>query len=157
MTLHDKQRFKQAFNRLAVAVRLPAEQADTAMQKVYWDGLEPFPIDAVESAATSIAKAAVWFPKLAEWRDAAGAAQNVQAMARALPSVGREWHAECATCHDTGWEPLSCAGTRQCGREKTHQEHQYAVACACRPTNHTYQRRMAEQRERVRGRSRAES
>lgn len=155
MTLHDRVRFKQAFNRLAVAVRLPADQADAAMQKVYWDGLEPYPIEAVESAADSLAKNAVWFPKLAEWRDVAGAAQSQHAISRALPSATRGWMSECGTCDDTGWEALTCAGSRQCGREKEHSGHSYAVPCACRPTNHTYQRRLAEQRERARGRKHA--
>lgn len=152
MTIQDRVRFKQAFNRLAVAVRLPADQADAAMQKVYHDGLEVYPIEAVEAAADSLAKNAVWFPKLAEWRDEAEKAQNSQAIRRALPSTVREWHSECATCDDTGWEPLECAGTRQCGRDKEHQAHSYVVPCACRANNHTYQRRRAEQRERARGR-----
>lgn len=156
MTIQDRFRFKQAFNRLAVAVRLPADQADAAMQKVYHDGLETFPIEAVEAAADSLAKSAAWFPKLAEWREEAKKAQNTQAIARALPSsANRVWQAECQTCDDTGWEPLECSGSRQCGREKEHQAHSYVVPCACRQSNHTYQRRRAEQRERARGRQAA--
>jgi hypothetical protein len=151
VTIQDKARFKQAFNRLAVAVRLPAEQADASMQRVYWDGLETLPIESVEDAAAAIAAQAVWFPKLAEWKDAAEKASNARVLKFALPDPGRGWHSECGTCDDTGWESLTCAGGRQCGRTKEHAEHSYVVPCACRPTNHTYQRKRAEERERARG------
>ena len=155
MTVHDRARFKQAFNRLAVAVRLPADQADVAMQRVYWDGLETVPIEAIEAAAESLSRQAVWFPKLAEWLDAAVKAQNAQAISRALPAATRGWDSECQTCDDTGWEPLTCVGGRQCGRDREHGAHTYVVACACRETNHTYQRRRAEDRQRVQGKGEA--
>lgn len=157
MTIHEKSRFKQAFNRLAVAVRLPADQTDDDMQKIFWQGLEAFPIEAVEAGAEHLALTAQWFPKLAEWRDAASSAQNAQAIARALPPADRVWHSECATCDDTGFEILECNGTtlRACGRMKDHAPHAFAVPCACRPTNHTYQRKLAEARQRARGKDEA--
>lgn len=152
MTVADRTRFKQAFNRLAVAVRLPADQVDAAMQRVYWDGLETYPIEAVEDAAVLLARQAVWFPKLAEWRDEATKASNARALRLALPDPGRAWNAECATCDDTGWEPMTCSGGAQCGRQKEHGQHSYVVPCPCRATNRTYLRRKAEERERARGR-----
>lgn len=155
MTLHDKLRFKQAFNRLAVAVRLPADQADVAMQRIYWEGLESYPIDAVEDAASALAAQAVWFPKLAEWIEVTSKAQNARVLKLALPDPGRGWNSECGTCDDTGWEPLTCAGGRQCGRDREHAAHSFVVPCACRDTNRTYQRRKAEERDRARGKGEA--
>jgi hypothetical protein len=66
----DVVRFKVAFNRLAVETRLPADQADMATQRIYFEGLSEWPIEAVEDAAREIGKKAEWFPKLKEWRDA---------------------------------------------------------------------------------------
>ena len=157
MVINDKIRFKQAFNRLAVATRLPADQVDAAMQKIYFDGLERFPIEAIESAAAELAVNAQWFPKLAEWCDVAERARNARALtAGSQDHGGRVWHAECATCDDTGWESVTCDGKhKQCGRERDHGDHEYVVPCVCRDTNRTYQRRRAEQRERARGRKTA--
>lgn len=156
MMMNDRQRFGQAFNRLAVAVRLPSDQADAATKQVYWQGLEPYPIEAVEQAANTLGQSSQWFPKLAEWRDAAAQAQHGLVIQKALPAHDRGWQDECGTCGDTGWEALTCDGThRMCGRQREHPAHDYVVACPCRQTNHTWQRRIAEQRERARGRHRA--
>lgn len=70
MTATDVGRFKIAFNRLAVETRLPADQADLANQRIYFEGMEDLPIDAVEEAARTLGRKAQWFPKLAEWRAA---------------------------------------------------------------------------------------
>lgn len=150
MTTVDTVRFAQAFNRLAVATRLPADQTDEAMQRIYWDGLNDLPIDVVEVAAESLAQAGKWFPKLAEWRESAVTLKLRQTIA--LPP-GREeaWAFECATCEDTGWELLRCyPGTgKNCGRRRcmdglpSAYEHNYTVECSCRPVNRTYQRQRA--------------
>lgn len=66
----DVQRFKVAFNRLAVETRLPADQADAAVQRIYFEGLSDLPIEAIEEAARTLGRKAEWFPKLKEWRDA---------------------------------------------------------------------------------------
>ena len=154
MTALDKPRFLQAFNRLAVAVRLPADHTDGAMHRVYFEGLSDFGIEAIEAAAHELERQAKWFPKVSEWRDVAERARNIRALA-AVSTDQRVWHAECDACDDTGWEILTCSGRVQCGREKEHAAHDYAVPCPCRPTNRTYQRRLAEQRERARGRKSA--
>lgn len=154
MQITDKLRFKQAFNRLAVATRLPADQADAAMQRIYFEGLQRFPVEAVEAAAGTLAESAQWFPKLAEWCEAAELARNARALMLVSPDV-RQWHAECGTCDDTGWESIPCSGDDQCGRSRPHTAHRYGVPCGCRLTNRTYQRRLAEQRERSRGRRKA--
>lgn len=156
MTVNDKGRFMQAFNKLAVAVRLPADQADAAMQRVYWEGLADLPLDAVEDSAREIGLSAQWFPKLAEWRDAAVKAKHGRVLKMALPAPrSNPWQSECETCDDTGWEVMACAGDATCGRVFEHAKHNYTIPCVCRPTNRTYQRRLAEQRERVRGKREA--
>lgn len=70
MVATDKTRFKVAFNRLAVATRLPADQADAASQRIYFDGLEDLPIESIETAARELEVKAEWFPKVSEWRKA---------------------------------------------------------------------------------------
>lgn len=71
MTNTDKVQFAQAFNRLAVATRLAAKDADASMQQVYFDGLSDLPIEAVAAAASTLERGAEWFPKVREWRAAA--------------------------------------------------------------------------------------
>jgi hypothetical protein len=151
MTVTDRFAFVQAFNRLAVATRLPAAEADATMQQIYWDGLEDLPIDAVTAAAASLERAGLWFPKVAEWRD--HAAQRQQQRLAALPA-GRDepWQAECDACDDTGWIPHRCyPGTgKTCGRRlcldgRYPHDHTFVVPCSCRETNRTYQRHRAVQ------------
>lgn len=84
MVAADVARFKQAFNRLAVATRLPADQADAATQRIYFDGLSDLPIEAVETAADELERNAQWFPKVAEWRTKAGMFRRATAL-KALP------------------------------------------------------------------------
>lgn len=72
----DSKRFKVAFNRLAVATRLPADQADMASQRVYFEGLQDLSIEAVENAARGLELKAQWFPKLSEWRQAVRAVER---------------------------------------------------------------------------------
>ena len=146
MSPEDKGRFKRAFNTLAVATRLPAEQADAAMQQVYFAGLEDMPIEALELAAGHLAQTSEWFPKLAEWREQAKI--HRAATLRALPP-GREepWREECPVCSDSGWEyrvchpgtPANC-GRKDCERQPDRAEHGYVSRCICRLTNRTYQR-----------------
>lgn len=144
MTRDDRMGFVQVFNRLAVACRLPAKEADAAMQRIYFQGLEEFSLDVVSAAGDELAKTAQWFPKVAEWRDASKV-QHI-ASVKALPDGrDREWQEECVACSDTGWEERRCyPGTRQnCGRKKCQQEraeHRYSSPCVCRATNRTYQR-----------------
>ena len=144
MTPADGVRFAQAFNRLAVATRLPAEQADEAMQRIFWDGLKDMPIESVEGAADVLGRKAQWFPRVSEWRQAAYSVRLHTVLE--LPESREEpWHHECATCEDSGWEYRTCypgtlntCGRRRCGKEAN--EHRYVVVCACRETNRTYQR-----------------
>lgn len=148
MTNADRMQFAQAFNRLAVATRLPTGEADAAMQQIYWDGLTDAPVESVVAAADLLSHTSVWFPKLAEWREAAFRHRLEEVLM--LPD-GRDepWHEECDACRDTGWEIRRCyPGTgNNCGRRRCmagkSAEHTYAVECSCRPTNRTYQRSRA--------------
>lgn len=142
MTDSDKRAFASAFNVLAVATRLG--DSDASMQRIYFEGLKDLELVAVVEAAGALAKSAKFFPKVAEWRDAA----RIQSVAQ-LKAIGdgREspWVDECGACSDTGWEERRCyPGTRNtCGRKKCESErpeHFYAIPCTCRPTNRTFQR-----------------
>lgn len=156
MTIQDRREFVQCVRSLALAVRLPADDISGEMLNVYFDGLMAFPLDAVKDAAKELASAE-WFPKLGEWQSVASKARNGRLIAAALPDPGRGWSSECGTCDDTGWEELQCDGTtfRPCGRSREHLPHDYVIACACRPTNKTYQRKRAEERERASSRAKA--
>lgn len=140
----DKQAFKIAFNRLAVATRLPADQIDAVMQRIYFEGLAELSIDAIVEGGRVLEQSAQFFPKVAEWREQARLAQLAQV--KALPP-GREqpWVDECGACGDSGWETKRCyPGTRNtCGRkvcDSERPEHSYVIPCTCRPTNRTFAR-----------------
>lgn len=143
----DAHAFKQAFNRLAVATRLPADQADKAMQRIYFEGLEDLSLEAVTLAAQEIGLKSSWFPKLAEWREAAKLHEQVIRL-RSLPAPREEpWHHECPQCEDSGFVIKRCfpdhpqpCGVQRC---KKKREHTYAVRCGCVETNRTYERNRA--------------
>jgi hypothetical protein len=143
VTDQDKPAFAQAFNRMAVALRLPAAEVDPAMQQIYFDALKDLPVAAVVGAVGGLTQSAGYgFPRTSEWHSVAERCRIEQTL-KALPSSGREepWHHECPHCEDTGWEIRECDGShRQCGRAKEHQAHSYASACSCRNTNATYAR-----------------
>jgi hypothetical protein len=84
MTATDKRAFAHAFNRLAVATRLPADQGDQSAQRIYFEGLVDLPIEAVLHAAGQLETRAAWFPKLAEWRQEARRAQRDETRREAL-------------------------------------------------------------------------
>lgn len=143
MTLNDKDRFKAAFNRLAVATRLHADEIDPAMQVIYFEGMTDLPIDAIEIAADDLGRESNWFPKLAEWRQRALREKFALAM-NALPSAdpSKLW---CEVCQDTGWERGVCEAGARCGRPRcvhaaAEYTHTYAKACECRSTNAMYLR-----------------
>lgn len=141
MTADDRPAFLQAFNRLAVALRLPIAEVDGAMQQTYFDALRDLPIEAVDAAVLILSRTAGYgFPRTPEWHQVAEQ-QRVEQTLRALPP-GRDepWHFECPHCEDTGWEERSCDGSRMCGRSKEHPAHTFATACSCRDTNRTFQR-----------------
>jgi hypothetical protein len=147
VTVADRLTFAQSFNRLAVATRLPSSEADASMQQVYWDGLEDLPIGSVELAAEALAKAGQWFPKVAEWREAA-TRQRLAEVLTLPPGRDEPWQFECSACEDTGWETKSCyPGTAvNCGRKRCvdggefAREHGFTYRCSCRETNRTFQR-----------------
>lgn len=148
MSTNDKKRFVQCFNRLAVALQLPADKGDTAMQKIYWDALAALPVEAVEDAERWFTVNAKWFPKTSEWIERADLARAARALAAALPAPREEpWKSECETCDDAGFEYIDCQGNDQCGRRFPHAKHKYVIKCICRSTNRTYQRKVEETRQ----------
>jgi hypothetical protein len=159
MNTDDRPQFAQAFNRLAVACRLSSTDTDPAAKRIYFDALADLPLDLVEQAADHLAKTAKWFPKVAEWAEAARTIGLRQVLA--LPE-GREnpWTHECEVCEDTGWEERTCyPGTPvNCGHQSvnptqccdspnsTQKTHTFVSRCACRDTNSTYKRKHAATR-----------
>jgi hypothetical protein len=149
VTSADRVAFAQAFNRLAVATRLPAGEADGAMQQIYWDGLQELPVEVVTTAACLLAYQATWFPKLAEWR-AAAYREQLESVLR-VPTERGPWQDECDACGDTGWMLFHCVpGTDTvCDRPACRDHvpgrypHDYVRRCPCRPTNHTFHRHNA--------------
>lgn len=142
MTDADKQAFAQAFNRLAVALRLPSAEVDPAMQRIYFDALHDLPIAAVDAAVMPLQRVQGYgFPSTARWHEQAEI-QRVEQTLKALPPAREEpWSEECSYCSDTGWEDRTCDGEhRQCGRAKVHPAHSYATPCSCRDTNRTFAR-----------------
>ncbi len=140
VTQDDKPRFKAAFNVLAVATRLRADDTDPAMHRIYFDGLSELPIEAIEAGARELAKGSQWFPKVAEWITAAKQARS-HADLKALvgPARDEDWRHECAFCEDTGWSYENGQTLHEVvmggyeGRPRTQR-------CVCRATNLTYQR-----------------
>lgn len=134
--------FLQAFNRLAVALRLPAPEIDAAQKQIYFEALRDLPLEAVEAAVLPLSRTAGFgFPRTSEWHQVAEQ-QRVEQTLRALPP-GREepWQHECPHCEDTGWEERACDGEhRMCGRPKAHAPHSFTTPCSCRETNRTYAR-----------------
>lgn len=107
MNDRDKRRFLQAFNRLAVATRLPASEVDEAMPLIYFWGLEDLPIDLVEGSAHRLSKTQQWFPKLAEWRADAMIGWDPPAALPAAPPPEGPLCAEWRAAHARGevWQP----------------------------------------------------
>jgi hypothetical protein len=141
MTDQDKPAFAQAFNRLAVGLRLPASEVDPAMQQIYFDALKDLPIAAVDAAVVPLQRTAGYgFPRTSEWHGVAQQCRIEQTL-KALPPAREEpWHSECPHCDDCGWEYRECDGDRICGRSKKHAAHTFATPCSCRNTNTTYAR-----------------
>jgi len=141
MTDADKPAFAQAFNRLAVGLRLPPAEVDAVMQRIYFDALRDLPIAAVEAAVIPLQRVQGYgFPTTARWHEQAEL-QRVEQTLRALPPAREEpWHFTCEHCTDCGFEERTCDGGRMCGRSKPHAAHTFATPCSCRDTNVTYQR-----------------
>lgn len=74
-------------------------------------------------------------------------------------TVTREYAPECDVCLDNGWQPLWCGPrntvpynlqqrgvlANNCGRRHNHTPHEFMVACFCRATNATYQRKREQE------------
>jgi hypothetical protein len=137
----DKKRFDTAFNHLATATRLPLVDLTPETKRVYFDGLNDLPIEALESAAARLSKSAQWFPKVAEWREAAREIRKTTDLRAVIPGARAEdWRHECEWCEDGGWSydnGLTLHETVMGG----YKDMPRMQRCVCRATNSTYQRR----------------
>jgi hypothetical protein len=137
--------FLAVFSRLCVALREKDDDSGIT-QQVYFEALRDVPLKALEAGAATLMReqGRRFFPTTAEWRAAADRAMESQL--RSAVGQGRTdpWQHECRDCEDTGWiRGLSCPGDGRCGRTRTHQAHDYTMACPCRATNRTYRRHLA--------------
>jgi hypothetical protein len=141
MTEDDLPTFLQAFNRLAVALRLPTAEVDAPMKRIYFDALKDLPLEAVDAAVEPLSRVKGYgFPRTDVWHERAAQCRVEQTL-KALPAAREEpWKNECDYCGDTGWEQRECDGGRMCGRSKEHPAHAYATPCSCRDSNATYAR-----------------
>lgn len=131
--------FNQVFNRLAVALREPADDTGITID-VYFEALKDLSMEAIELGADALAKepGRRFFPTTAEWRAAAESAQMARLREAVKPGREEPWQYECGACADTGWEDLFCPGDQTCGRARKHAAHRYVRVCPCRPNNRTY-------------------
>lgn len=136
MTLDE---FMRSFGVLCAQL---APQTDPAIGLAYYEALKGEPLPAVQAAATSLARESGrrFLPTTAEWLDAIRRVQKGAVTQAAHQARSEPWRLECERCEDTGWELLQCPDV-PCGTARTHYAHSYAVPCACRASNRTYQRR----------------
>lgn len=141
MTDDDLPAFLQAFNRLAVGLRLPTAEIDAAMKRIYFDALKDLPLTAVDAAVEPLSRVKGYgFPRTDIWHERAEQCRVELTLAALPPAREEPWHHECPHCEDTGWAYHECDGERLCGKSKPHPVHTYTVACSCRETNRTYAR-----------------
>jgi hypothetical protein len=98
--------------------------------------------------------ASPFWPKIADWRQAAHVAE-AEAYTRSQTRLVAAWESKatreqylvCVDCQDTGWVYHACPET-DCGRVFQHAPHNYVSACPCRATNAVYQAGLMRERAR---------
>lgn len=142
--------FVIAFNRLAVALRLP--DLDPAMIGVYFAALSDLSAETLRAGADVLMSESGrrFFPTAGEWRAQAELARDrlVHATVVVLNADDPRGWVCCPRCQDTGWVladdggALRCGGTSICGRTRAHLPHTYTEVCGCRASNVNWQRRL---------------
>lgn len=141
-------RFARSFNALEIATRVQPD-ADPRVREerieLYFKTLENLPIEAIEDGAVHLARTSSWFPKTAEWHDAASEAVAMRFRQTAGKVRDEPWHTEHPECGDTGWLQQECTASSRCGREYCRRQpddftHTYVEPCHCRTWNRTWQR-----------------
>lgn len=118
MTLRE---FADMFALLAVQLR--QTDADEALIRGYYEGLQDLEPELLKAAADRLSRAAEWFPKTSDWRTAAEAIrrERIDAQRAHLRKAPRP---VCCVCDDTGWQPADVVENGRALRRVT--------PCACR-------------------------
>lgn len=107
----------------------------------YYTVLNTFSLDVLRRSANDLALHGRFLPTTGEW---AGVARLVVADdQRALLNTPAATTIACDHCQDTGSVYATCPGDTTCGRSRPHAPHGFVCVCACRSTNHNYQRSQA--------------
>jgi hypothetical protein len=123
MTDQDRPAFARVLGQLAVGLR--ASDVDAAVARVYFDTLRDVPIEFITAGAARLLHASTWFPKPAEWRQAAADVERERRTAQ-QDVVRRLPQPLCASCGDTGWLQVG-AGQTVKGYTSAHR----AQPCDC--------------------------
>jgi hypothetical protein len=106
-----------------LAVRLRYTDADEAVIRAYFDGLQDLELELLTAAADRLARAAQWFPKTSEWRAAVEAIRYERLDAQRA-YLRKSPQRLCGVCDDTGWMPVDSVERGQSVRRVT--------PCTCR-------------------------
>lgn len=151
MTADDTDRWRELFGKLCVTYD---RTWDEAQSRFYFDALRDLPFPDLEVAALILVQELKYFPRPAEWREAAANQRSARVRARAseVQALSRRG-VHCEVCGDTGWSSRGCregdsckgaihatTGEPVCRRDG---DHTYVERCACRSTNPLYQARQA--------------
>jgi hypothetical protein len=126
--------FRKIFRSLVI--RLPPRHLERDAVDEYWVVLQTIPLDVLRQSALTLSQTNTYFPSTGEWFQAAHEVQLAARVALAAepadPSI-----VECEQCSDTGWVYVDQA------------DRPSVVACGCRTTNRTYQRKRASEVRRL--------
>jgi hypothetical protein len=143
--------FRPAFREAVVAFQ-HLETDEEA--RVYFSHLRDLSLDGLRQGLATVIQASPFWPKIADWRQAAHLAE-AEAYTRSQTQLVKSWEARaqreqllaCVDCQDTGWVYYACPET-DCGRRFQHAPHNYVSPCPCRATNAVYQAGLMRERAR---------
>lgn len=129
---------------VTLAETLREQVSDIAVEG-YFSALRGCDMNDLRVAADQLAQTSKWFPKPAEWKEAARKVGGDRLRKALPPGRDETWHFGCTRCEDDGW---ICHVCEQIDCIKGTPDHERRMKpCPCRATNTTYQRR--NQRPRV--------
>jgi hypothetical protein len=106
-----------------LAVQLRQTDADEAVIRGYYEGLQDLEPELLKAAADRLARAAEWFPKTSDWRTTAEAIRRERIDAQRA-HLRRASQPVCCICNDAGWQPIDVVENGRSVRRVT--------PCACR-------------------------